>query len=131
MKNYYLKSTEYLGVKDGKSISKIHHLHIDIMNAPEGYSVDHVNHNTLDNRKSNLRIVKQRFNTRNRKGANSNNNTGVRNVSYIKRSNEYWVQLMKNGIKYKWVYPADKFKEACEFAELKRNELFGDYAGNS
>jgi hypothetical protein len=30
-----------------------------------------------------------------------------------------------------WEFPANQFKEACEFAEKKRQELFGEYAGAS
>ena len=32
-------------------------MHREIMNCPPGYEVHHLNHNTLDNRKSNLKIV--------------------------------------------------------------------------
>lgn len=41
------------------------YLHRLIMNAPEGKVVDHLNHNTLDCRKKNLRIVSQTENCKN------------------------------------------------------------------
>lgn len=93
--------------------------------------VDHHNHNRLDNRKVNLFVTAHTNNSTNRKSANSNNKSGVRNVSYIEKANEYWVQMMKNGKRYRWVFSATQFEEACEFAEKKRKELFGKYAGNS
>lgn len=40
-------------------------MHRLIMNPPEGYVVDHINHYTTDNRRSNLRICKQGDNVHN------------------------------------------------------------------
>ena len=41
------------------------YLHRLIMNAPKGMVIDHLNHNTLDCRKKNLRIVSQAENCKN------------------------------------------------------------------
>lgn len=104
------------------------YLHKTITGNEDGrkYVVHHKNKNTLDNRKYNLEIVPYIVNVQLRDGANENNNTGVRNVSYIERTNEYWVQITKNYIRQKWIFPITQFKEACEFARLKRIELFGE-----
>ena len=91
--------------------------------------IDHHNHNSLDNRKENLFITEQTNNSTNRSGANKNNNTGVRNVSYMKKDNVYWVQIMKKGERFRWIFPVDQFQEACKFAKKKRKELFGEFAG--
>ena len=42
-------------------------MHRQILNAPEGYDVDHGNHNTLDNRRSNIHIATRSENCHNRK----------------------------------------------------------------
>jgi len=42
-------------------------MHKIIMNPPEGFVIDHINGDTLDNRKENLRVVHQSVNMRNRK----------------------------------------------------------------
>lgn len=42
-------------------------MHRVIMNPPDGLTVDHINHNRLDNRRENLRIVRMRINQANRK----------------------------------------------------------------
>ena len=55
--DFYAKATIYLGSVDGKSKNKILLMHRHIMNAKKGDVVDHINHNRLDNRKSNLRVV--------------------------------------------------------------------------
>ena len=103
-------------------------LHRFIMNAQKGQCVDHVDHNTFDNRKSKLLISNDNLNLQNRKGANKNSGTGVRNVHLITKygvKQEYWVQIMKNGEKFKWEFGLNEFDEACEFARQKRIELFG------
>lgn len=129
---YYYRCSKYVGKSENlKSGYKNYYLHRWIMNAKKNEYVDHKDHNTKDNRKSNLRITNNSKNNMNRNGANKNNNTGVRNVSYMKNDNVYWVQFMKEGERYKWVFSSDEFKEACEFAEKKRKELFGEFAGNS
>ncbi len=49
----------------GASNTKKIYLHRFIMNPPEGYEVDHINHNGLDNRRSNLRVVSPAENKQN------------------------------------------------------------------
>jgi len=51
------------GVEDGEK--KTHRLHRLIVHTPKGQITDHINHNRLDNRRSNLRIVTQSENMRN------------------------------------------------------------------
>jgi len=93
-----------------------------------GEIVDHMNHNTLDYRRENLRIVSSSQNTRNRKSKNSNNTSGYRNVT---KMGNYWrVQLQQEG---KNVLFREKFtdpKEAGAFADARRAEFYGAFAGN-
>jgi hypothetical protein len=77
-----------------------------------------------------LRITDKSNNATHRKGANKNNSTGHRNVNWGTNHEIYWVQFHKHGVRYKWEFPLDKYREACDFADLKRKEIFGDFAGN-
>ena len=62
---------------------KVTRLHRIVVKAAIGQVVDHVNGNTLDNRKSNLRIVSRSKNSLNRAGASKANvTTKQRNVYY-------------------------------------------------
>lgn len=61
---------------NNKTPIKLHRL---IMDAPEGMSVDHINRNQRDNRRSNLRICTQAENTRN-SSVPKNSTTGVTGV---------------------------------------------------
>ena len=55
------------GVPDKPGRQKSVRMHRLIMNAPDGSFVDHVNGNTLDNRKANLRLCNNAQNCKNRK----------------------------------------------------------------
>lgn len=61
-------------------------LHRLIMNAKKGQKVDHRNHDTLDNRKDNLRKVTHSQNMQNRIGATALSSTGIRGVSITSSS---------------------------------------------
>jgi hypothetical protein len=127
----YARSSVYYSDGGTRKKCRMVYLHNVIMNKGDSEVVDHKYHDTLDNRKKNLRVTENKKNLRNRKGANSNNNTGYRNVNYIENNDEYWVQIMKDGKRYKWIFSIDEFEEACKFAEKKRKEIFGEFAGAS
>lgn len=67
-------------------------MHRMLMQEPQkGLVVDHINHDTTDNRKSNLRIVTQAQNYQNKKGAMSTNKLGVLGVR--KKGNRYYARF--------------------------------------
>lgn len=66
----------------GKLIS----LHRFLLDAKPSSIVDHINHDTLDNRLANLRFVTKRQNVQNRKGSQKNDKLGLRNIYVWHRS---------------------------------------------
>lgn len=73
-------------------------MHRMIMNASKGFVVDHINHNGLDNRKANLRLVTNAQNSYNRpcfkkKGSPSQ----YKGVYWSKRDNKWQVQISCKG----------------------------------
>lgn len=74
--------------------TRIVYLHRLIINAQKGQFVDHINGNTLDNRKENLRICSNKENCRNR-NKQKNNTTGYKGVFYriLNKSNPFSAQI--------------------------------------
>ena len=101
-------------------------LHQFLTNA-NGKDVDHKNNDTLDNRKSNLRVVDEANNSRNRKGKNKNNKSGYRNVALI---NNRWVVQLQIAGKNTKLGSFDDVHEAGKFAEEMRKKYYGEFAGN-
>lgn len=124
--NNYINATYHYKDEQGNWKQTTIRLHAVLTGAKNGETVDHINHDTLDNRKANLRILTKDENNLHRKGANSNNKTGVRNVHWINKEHCYKVQFSINYKPYVWKFLESQFKEACEFAEKKRKELYGD-----
>ena len=68
-------------------------MHRLVMNAKKGEYVDHINHDTIDNQKENLRLCSCSENLYNQ-GKRSNNTSGCKGVSWHKR-NKKWQALIR------------------------------------
>lgn len=100
-------------------------LHKLIMDCPKNKVVDHINHDPLDNRKSNLRICSQnenRFNSRIRK----DNTTGYPGIMFIKKSNKYRAKITKNGITHNLGY-FNTLEEAIKVRKEAEEKYFGEF----
>ena len=107
------------------------YLHQFVMDA-NGKVVDHENHDTLDDRKSNLRISEEIRNAMNRKAKNKNNKSGYRNVSWSNTEKMWIVQLQinkKNTVLGKFSY--EELEQAGKFAEEMRQKYYGEFAGGN
>lgn len=81
-------------VKDGKQLF----MHRQILNAPIGMVVDHQNKDTLDNRRSNIRVCDYSTNLMNR-DIGASNKTGCMGVSFYKGRGKYVAEIKVNGKK--------------------------------
>jgi hypothetical protein len=82
----------FKNVKIGPGKTKMVSMHRQIMNFPEGLLVDHRNNNTLDNRRSNLRIATQSQNRQNRRKRENTTSRYV-GVSFDKQTNKWKVKI--------------------------------------
>jgi hypothetical protein len=94
-----------------------------IVGAKKGDVVDHINGNTLDNRKENLRVTTQSRNGLNRRGPNKNNKSGALGV--VKRWNKYYPYI-RIGRKQTWFGGYDTLDEAVAVRATKLEELLGE-----
>lgn len=102
-------------------------LHRVITNCPKGLTVDHVNLNTLDNRKENLRICTAAENNRNKgkkKGKHSSKYVGV---SWAKEMKKWYASLKHSGKSYNLGYFSEE-TEAAKAYDKKAKELYGVFA---
>lgn len=119
----YASTTIYIG--DGKYQRLF--IHRYITGVPKGIDVDHLNHDTLDNRRCNLVLKDRSKNAKNRIGSNKNTTSGVRNVSWSKNEQKWIVQLQVNGKNKRFgSFPKDKLDEASKLAEKLRKEIYGE-----
>lgn len=108
---------------------KTTYMHRLIMGAGKGETVDHINHDTLDNRLTNLRILSNSDNAQNRKGAyRSKNSTGVRGVCLDYHGGATYLKprVMLDGKTHAGPYfPHSKqgLRDAAQWTFDKRREL--------
>ena len=127
MRTWYIDRYGYPVTDFWKNNKRKHvKLHKVLLWCPDGYQIDHINGNTLDNRLENLRIVTRAQNQWNSK-ISKNNKCGYKGVCWAKSKNKYKAEIMKHGKKY-FLEHFDCPKEAHEAYKLKAVELHGEYA---
>ena len=125
----YYAVTHIYEMLNGKRRGKDIYLAKFLMNCPNEFEVDHINHDTLYNVESNLKIVTYSENERNRKGRNSNNKTGYRNVC---QSGGYlYVQWQVDGKGKSKIFHLNQLEEAGRFAEEMRKKHYGEFSGGN
>jgi len=103
---------------------KIVYMHREIMRAPKGSIVDHIDHNTLNNRRSNLRVC-----TRDQNCANTGPRGGVSGFVGVYRhhENRWEARITWRGRQYFCGVFSDPV-EAAKARDRKAWELHGPYA---
>ena len=90
--------------------------------APEGLMWDHINRNTLDNTRTNLRVVTSSINNRNR-GMHADNTSGFKGV--CKHRNHWRADISYDGIRFH-LGTFDTIEEAVEARKAAEKEMWSD-----
>lgn len=101
-------------------------MHRQIMNAPDGVEVDHINGNKLDNRRCNLRFANHAQNGMNR-GPRSDSSTGVKGVYFSKQKKKFHAEIRSNGVKKNLGFYTD-LKEASDAYDRGAILYHGEFA---
>jgi acid phosphatase class B len=108
---------------DGKRIAKVVYMHRLIMNAQKGEIVDHINGDTRDNRRSNLRIVNKSHNALN--SPKIRNKTGYRCVGWSNKMQKYTSRIHVNKKSIHIGY-FDKAEDAAAAYLKKQKEILDE-----
>ena len=107
--------------------SKVLLLHRAIITPPEGFFVDHIDGNGLNNRRSNLRLATPSQNSSNLHGPNSKNSTGFKGVSRSSRNKDRYIAQIKSKGKHQYIGTYDTPEEAAAAYNAKAQLIFGEF----
>lgn len=110
--------------KDGKQ--KTIHMHQILLWCPQGYEIDHINGNGLDNRMENLRIVTRLQNSMNQHKKKIGKSK-YKGITYDTRSNSWQARIGKNNQRFN-IGTFKKEEDAAQAYDNKAKELFGEFA---
>lgn len=122
-KGYAYRAVYIPAIKNNRMVA----MHREIMGTPNGMDTDHINGNTLDNRRENLRVCTHAENSMNTKKSRSALYSKFKGVTYNKRARLFMVQIKFLG---KRVY-CKYFKTEIEAAKAYNEnapKFFGEYA---
>jgi len=110
------------GYKKGEGHKKYRWaLHRIILDAPKGVEVDHINGNSLDNRRKNLRLCTRAENCQNRRG------WGKYGKCISKSGNKFMVNIYKNNER-KYLGSFTSIKEAQKARDKGLMQIHGEFA---
>lgn len=102
------------------------YMHREVTNSKAGEYVDHINHDTLDNRHENLRLCTGGQNQANHR-MQVNNTSGFKGVSWYKVLGKWEAKLMVNGKTRHLGYFTTALTAAIAYDRAARDE-FGEFA---
>lgn len=112
--------------RDGEAAVKAHRLILGLKRGDS--SVDHINHDGLDNRKANLRLAGQSLNNGNRNAQRREDATSrFKGVGWDSKNCKWKVRIMKDA-KEIWIGRFKNEEDAARAYDVAALSIFGEYA---
>lgn len=111
-------------IVDGRR--RVMRMHEFLLDIPPGFEVDHINGNSLDNRRGNLRVCTHRQNNCNRKGHRADQ-YGYKGLHWYKRCQCWTAQITVDGQKIHLGYFHSKLDAAAAY-DKAAIKYFGEFA---
>jgi hypothetical protein len=105
--------------------TKHFYLHRLFMQTPKGMHTDHINHDKLDNRRSNLRVVTPSINQRNRRDMRARGRSGVVGVRFHRGR---WEARISIDGEHRHLGRFDTLEEAAAARRLAEEQIAADIA---
>lgn len=131
------KKQKYYVISGSYKKNTMIYLHEFILgNRIPGTEIDHLDGNSLNNRKSNLRQVSRQDNIDNQRATRIDNQIGIRGIAYNKRNKRYKVDFNYHGVRYyttDWktleeaVWCRKCFEDYFNLPAIKNNPLAEQY----
>ena len=120
---WHLSHDGYVAVSNNKEYFLLHRF---VMNAPQNYDIDHINHKKYDNRKLNLRIATTLENCANRTPTNKYGINGI-----VHKGNTWIVSIGYNN-KHIYIGSFQSLDDAIKARKEAEEKYYGDFSyGNS
>jgi len=103
------------------------YLHQEIIDVPKGMVIDHINHDAMDNRRSNLRAATHSQNMWNKSKQRGNYTSIYKGVAWYQKTGKWRARIYYNGKEILIGYFDDEKAAAMAYDE-KAKELFGEFA---
>ena len=102
-------------------------MHNVIIETPDGYIVDHINHNGLDNRKANLRPATQAEKARNARYPKKNTSSKYRGVWYNRQTKKWRATISVDRKRKQIGYFTDE-RDAARAYDTTAKKYYGQFA---
>lgn len=106
---------------------KTYRMHTVIMNPEKGMIVDHIDHNGLNNQRSNLRVGTHSQNHYN-SNIRSDNKSGYKGVHHHSQLNKWVVQIKVSKGKTKHIGTFDAVEDAARAYDDAAKQYYGEFA---
>lgn len=126
----YATRIHHIAVIDRKQKVRLMSMHREVLRNNgleiEGFDIDHINRDRLDNRKENLRIATRSQNNMNSK-IPVNNTSGFKGVSWHKQNKKWYARISVNRKVHRLGFFSDKM-EAVKKYDQAMIKYFGEFA---